>query len=374
VGHNPRLPSVVASRCFDGGCGAHSTASPGHRAHHVMPAIDVHVHIVPPLFVDVVRRGDLREAMETAAHPSGEPGVDRLVFHPPPGVPVEPDTALRPAVYDPHLILAALDRRKLDAAAISPPPELFVYWTRPELGEQIARAMNDGMAELARVYPDRFLPLATLPLQAGARAADELDRAIRHLGLRGAAICTNVNGRDLDASEFRPVFEAAARLDVPLFLHPQNAGDISRIQDYHLWNLLGFPTESAVAASRMIMSGMLEALPGLKVILAHGGGFFPYQVGRMDHGYHVRSDLQDRLPRPPSFYLGQIYADSLIHDGRSLRFLIDRLGFEHVVLGCDYPFDMGCERPVDAVRALALPSDQERAILGATLGRLLKVG
>jgi len=339
-----------------------------------MSAIDVHFHVVPPLFVDVVRRGDLREVMETTSHPSGEPGVDRLVFHAPAGVPVEPDTTVRPAVYDARLILDALDRRKLDAAAISPPPELFIYWTPPDLGMQIARAMNDGMAELARAYPDRFLPLATLPLQAGARAADELERAISQLGLRGAAVCTNVNGLDLDAPDYRPVLAAAERLNVPLFLHPQNAGDVSRIRDYHLWNLIGFPTESAVAASRLIMSGTLEALPNLKIILAHGGGFFPYQIGRLDHGYLARPALQESLPRRPSAYLDQVYADSLIHDGRSLRFLIDRLGSDHVVLGCDYPFDMGCDAPVDAVRELSLPPDQERAILGDTLARLLRLG
>jgi aminocarboxymuconate-semialdehyde decarboxylase len=333
-------------------------------------AIDIHFHIVPPMFVDLVRRQELREIVDVVQAQD----VDRLTFRPPPGIVVEPDTAIRPHLFEPGLILEAMDRRGLDAAAVSPPPEFFLYWAPSALGALIARTYNDGVAELQRAYPDRFLPLATLPMQAPVEAAAELERAVTELGLRGAALCTHVNGADLDQPEYRPVFAMAARLGVPIFLHPQNAGDVSRLEQYHLWNLIGFPMESAVAISRLVMSGLFEALPGLRVILAHGGGFFPYQLGRLDHGYAARPELQTRLPRRPSEYLGSIYADSLIHDGRSLRFLIDRFGGDHVVLGCDYPFDMGCDRPADAVRELGLAPATERAILGGTLARLLNVG
>lgn len=338
-----------------------------------MDAIDVHFHIVPQRFVDLVRGSALREIV-AVERPQGETGVDLLRFLPPTGIAIEPDTSIRPHLYDPALILDALDRRGLDAAAVSPPPEFFLYWAPPALGVTIARAFNDGFAELQRAYPDRFLRLATLPMQAPADAALELERAVTELGLRGAALCTHVNGRDLDQPEFRPVFAMAARLGVPIFLHPQNAGDVSRLEQYHLWNLIGFPFESAITASRLVMGGIFEELPGLRVILAHGGGFFPYQIGRLDHGYAARPELQARLPRRPSEYLGSIYADSLIHDGRSLRFLIDRFGGDHVVLGCDYPFDMGCDRPADAVRELRLSPVTERSILGGTLARLLGVG
>lgn len=335
-----------------------------------MDAIDVHFHIVPPRFVDLVRGGDLGEIVDVERAPE----VDRLTFRPPPGIAIEPDTAIRPHLYEPRLILDALDRRGLDAAAVSPPPEFFLYWAPPALGLTIARAYNDGVAELQRAYPDRFLPLATLPMQAPAEAAAELERAVTVLGLRGAAICTHVNGADLDQPAYRPVFAAAARLGVPIFLHPQNAGDVSRLEQDHLWNLIGFPMESAIAISRLVMGGVFEALPGLRVILAHGGGFFPYQLGRLDHGYAARPELRARLPHRPSEYLSSIYADSLIHDGRSLRFLIERIGADHVVLGSDYPFDMGCEAPVAEVRALGLPPATERAISGGTLARLLNVG
>jgi aminocarboxymuconate-semialdehyde decarboxylase len=333
-------------------------------------AIDVHFHIVPPRFVELVRGGALGEIVDVERAAD----VDRLTFRPPPGVAIEPDASFRPRLYDARLILDALDRRGLDAAAVSPAPEFFLYWAPPALGELIARTINDGMGELARAYPDRFLPLATLPMQDPTRAPRELERAVTVLGLRGAALCTHVNGADLDRPAFRPVLAMAARLGVPIFLHPQNAGDVGRLAEYHLWNLVGFPTESAITAARLVLGGVFEELPGLQVILAHGGGSFPYQLGRLDHGYRARPELRARLPHPPSHYLSNLYADSLIHDGRSLRFLIERFGAGHVVLGSDYPFDMGCERPVDAVREIGLPSEQERAVVGGTLARLLGVG
>jgi aminocarboxymuconate-semialdehyde decarboxylase len=264
-------------------------------------------------------------------------------------------------------------QRKLDAVAISLPPELFLNWTSPELGERLARTANDGFADMARAYPDRFLPLAALPIQDGARAARELERAVVELRLKGAAICTHVNGKDLDDPGVEPVLAMADRLDVPLFLHPQNAGDIGRIKDFHLWNVIGFPLETVTAASRLIASGSFERFPRLKIVLAHGGGFFPYQIGRLDHGYRVHPAAFKGLPRPPSAYLSNIYCDSLTHNDLSLRFLVDRMGADHVVLGTDYPFSMRNDAPVDAVVELGLPAEEQKAVLGGTLARLLKV-
>ena len=148
------------------------------------------------------------------------------------------------------------------------------------------------------------------------------------LSLRGASICTHVNGRDLDDPAFAPIFSAAERLDVPLFLHPQNAGNISRLKEYHLWNAIGFPLETVTAASRLIASGAFERWSGVsKIVLAHGGGFLPYQLGRLDHAYRVNPSVFRGLPKVPSEYLGNVYCDSLTHSGRSLRFLIERFGF-----------------------------------------------
>ena len=334
-----------------------------------MITIDTHFHVVPARFIAAIRRGELAEAVTIASWD----GVDHFDFHAPPGVPVEPDTALQPEMYDEGCILAALDARGLDAAAISPAPETFMSWASPELSEHIAATMNDALAELARHHPYRLYGLATLPMHDGEAAARELRRAISELGLCGAAVCTHIDGVDLDADRFAPLFSAAEQLGVPLFLHPQNHGDLRRLQDYHLWNLVGFPFETALTAARLLLGGVFERHPGLRVILAHGGGFFPYQIGRLDHGWRTRPALRQRLPHPPSHYLANVFCDSLVHDARALRFLIERVGWDHVVLGCDYPFGMGSDAPVEAVQALLLPAAQDAAILGGTLARLLHI-
>ena len=331
-----------------------------------MNAIDIHFHAVPPLFVDALRA----HAFAASVEMKREGDLDRLIFHAPAGVPVEA-ASIKPRQFDRTLLLQALDERLLSAAAISPPPELFMYWAPAELGARMATIMNDGFAQMASADPDRFLPLATLPMQSPMLAAAELERAVTVLGLRGAAICTHVNGVDLDNAAYDPVFAMAERLGVPVFLHPQNSGDISRLEQYHLWNLIGFPIETATAAARLVMSGMFERHPRLTVVLAHGGGYFPYQVGRLDHGWRARKEASVNLPRPPSSYLGNIICDSLTHSPESLRFLIERIGIDHIVLGTDYPFDMKDDTPVQSVQRLGLPREQEKLILSGTLERLL---
>ncbi len=163
-------------------------------------------------------------------------GREFTVYHAPDDVVVEPDNEVDPKLSDERLILEGLDRRRLDAAAIGPSPGQFFYWADPDLGEQIARLMNDGIAALAKAHGDRMVGLGTLPMQDGERAARELERGVAQLGLRGFEICTHINGRDLDDPRFAPVFAAAARLGVPIFLHPQNWGEMRRLRDYHLWS------------------------------------------------------------------------------------------------------------------------------------------
>jgi len=334
-----------------------------------MPSIDIHFHAVPRRLADALRRRDFDEALEIV----GSPEDGRLAFHAPPGVVVEPNIRLKPSQYDEQLILQAMDQRKLDAAAVSLAPELFLNWASPELRVRLACTLNGGFADMARFHPVRFVPLAAVLIHDGARAARELERAVSELKLKGAAICTHVNGKDLDDPGVAPVLAMADRLEVPLFLHPQNAGDIGRIKDYHLWNVIGFPLETVTAASRLIASGAFERFPRLKIVLAHGGGFFPYQIGRLDHGYRVHPAAFKGLPKPPSAYLSNIYCDSLTHSGASLSFLIDRMGPDHVVLGSDYPLSLRFDTLVDAVDELDLPADQEKAVSTGTLATLLRV-
>jgi aminocarboxymuconate-semialdehyde decarboxylase len=330
-------------------------------------AVDVHFHVVPAEFYDAVRRGAFRDWVELERRD----GREHMTYHAPAGVVLEPGGPIEPECTEPGLMLRGLDRRGLDAAVIGPSPGQFYYWADADAGEGIARIMNDGIAALAKAHPDRMFPMGSLPMQDGERAARELERAVTRLGMRAFEICTHINGRDLDDFAFAPVFAAAARHGVPIFLHPQNWGEMRRLREYHLWNLVGFPYETALAAARLIAGGVFERHPGLRIVLAHGGGYFPYQIGRFDHGYSVRGELRDRLPKPPSAYLGGIYCDTLTHNTAALRFLVERLGDDHVVIGTDYPFDMGDETPVETVRACRLGAEREANVLGGTLLRLI---
>jgi aminocarboxymuconate-semialdehyde decarboxylase len=333
-------------------------------------SIDIHFHVVPAEFYDAVRRETFRDWVELERRG----GEERMVYHAPAGVVLEPGGPIEPECTDPRLMLEGLDRRGLDAAAIGPSPGQFYYWTDAETAAAIARVINDGIAALARAHPDRMVPMGSLPMQDGARAARELERAATELDMRAFEICTHINGRDLDDPAFAPVFAAAARHGVPIFLHPQNWGEMRRLREYHLWNLVGFPYETGLAAARLIAGGVFERNPELRIILAHGGGYFPYQIGRLDHGYKVRGELHGRLPKPPSAYLGGIYCDTLTHNTAALRFLVERLGDDHVVIGTDYPFDMGDETPIDTVRACRFGAAAEANVLGRTLARLLRLG
>ncbi len=333
-----------------------------------MESIDIHFHVVPPQFVEAVRRGDFADAV----HIERRGAVEHMIYHAPPGVVVEPDTALDPAEYDERLMLAAMDRRGLAAAVIGPSPA-FCYWAAPELGARLAAALNDGIAAMVRAHPDRFIGMATAPMQDGELAAREVERAAGTLGLRAVEICTHINGMDLDDPSLAPVYGAAERRGLPLFVHPQNWGDMRRMRSHHIWNLVGFPAETALAAAHLILGGVFERFPRLRVVLAHGGGYFPYQIGRLDHGYEVRRELNEHLPRRPSEYLGNLYCDTLTHSGAALRFLLDRMGDDHVVIGSDYPYDMGYTAPVEVVRDLGLGGERERNVLGRNLARLLNL-
>ncbi len=335
-----------------------------------MESIDIHFHVTPPLFVEAVRRGDFSEVIDIERRGK----TDHVLFHAPPDVVVEPGTELDPAEHEVPLIVEGLNRRGLDAAVVGASPGLFFYWAEPALGARIAGALNDGVAAMVRDHPDRFIGMGTVPMQDGALAAREVERAVTTLGLRAIEVCTHVNGMDLDHPNFFPVFAAVERLNVPVFIHPQNWGDMRRWKDHHIWNLVGFPTETALAAAHLILGGVFERFPRLKVILAHGGGYFPYQVGRLDHGYDVRKELNQHLPRHPSEYLGNIYCDTLTHNGLALRYLLDRVGEDHVVIGSDYPFDMGYDHPVAMVRQSGLGREREAKVLGKNLAALLGIG
>jgi len=260
---------------------------------------------------------------------------------------------------------------KVDVQVLSVCPQTFVYAQPPALAAAFARIQNEQLAKLVKARPDRFLAIATLPMQAPKLAADELRHAVRTLGLRGAQIGSNVAGKNLDDPALEPVWATAAELDAFILLHPINVAGVDRLSSYYLNNLIGNPLDTTIAAACLVFSGVLERHPSLKICLAHGGGFVPYQAGRFLHGWHVRKEPKSKLPKPPTESLGRFYFDTIVHSKDVLEFLVGNAGVNRVLLGSDYPFDMGMPDGVLQVRGLSIPAAEQAAILGDRARALL---
>jgi aminocarboxymuconate-semialdehyde decarboxylase len=260
---------------------------------------------------------------------------------------------------------------KVDMQVLSVCPQTFLYAQPPAVAAAFARVQNEQLAKLVKARPDRFLAIATVPMQAPKLAADELRYAMRVLGLRGMQIGSNVAGKNLDDPALEPVWATAAELGAFILLHPINVAGADRLSSYYLGNLIGNPLDTTIAAACLVFSGVLERYPTLKICLAHGGGFVPYQAGRFLHGWHVRKEPKSKLPKPPTESLERFYFDTIVHSKEVLEFLVGNAGADRVLLGSDYPFDMGMPDGVLQVRGLSVPATDQASILGARAQALL---
>jgi len=266
-----------------------------------------------------------------------------------------------------------MDRMGVDLSVLSASPMSYHAWAEGKDAARLSRLQNEAMAEMGRQYPDRFAALATIPLQDVPLGVAELTFAVKMLGHRGVMIQTNFNGRDLDHPEYEFFYHALEELDVPLFLHPHDVAGSDRLQDYYLTNLIGNPLDTTIAVSRMMLGGVFERHPGLKVCLAHAGGQFPYIRGRLDRGYRERPEARKHAPKEPSAYSGQVWCDTITHWDPALKFLIEQAGEDHVYLGSDYPFDMGDMECVEQVKRIVPAGETRDRILGGNAARLLKL-
>ena len=264
-----------------------------------------------------------------------------------------------------------MDLYGVDAQIVSVCPQTFLYDQDPALTASFAAIQNEQISALVRAMPDRFMGLATLPLQAPERAVAELRRAMLELGLVGAEIGSHVEGRNLDHAELEPVWAAAAELGAFILVHPQKVAAANRLGSYYLANLIGNPLETSIAAASLVFAGVLDRYPTLKVCFSHGGGFVPYQAGRLMHGWDVRPEARKRLAKSPEASLRRLYFDTILHFDPALEFLIDAFGAAHVLLGSDYPFDMGNLDCVRQIRELPILESDRRMILGDGMRALL---
>ena len=321
--------------------------------------IDTHAHIIVP---EILREADPAEVWRPrVVWEDGKQIVDyggkRI-------------GSARREFVDVEKILAEMDRARVSAVLLCPWASLMRYEADPEEALGSCQVQNDAIVSIVTKYPARVAGLGIVPLQNTGLAIQELERLMKS-GLRGVEIGTQVNGVYPGDERFRPFWEACEALGALVFMHPVEGGGRPEFRDYYLWNVIGNPMDTTVAAGHLILSGVMDAYPRLKVLLAHGGGALPYIHGRLDRGYRQRPEINRVIPRPPSEYLRQFYFDTITHDADALHYLVKLVGADHVLLGSDYPFDMGNEEPVDHVRAAGFDPETESAILGRNAAQLL---
>ncbi len=272
--------------------------------------------------------------------------------------------------------LVDMDRMGVDLQAVCPAPFQFFYFTEPELGAQLAREVNEGIAQLVADTPDRFVGLGSVPLQDSKLAVRELNYCVQKLGLRGVEICTNVNGMNLTDPSLKldKFFARCEELGVVIFMHPLGYTQADRLTHHYFNNVIGNPLDSTVAVSHLIFDGVMARYPKLKVIVAHGGGYIAHYWARMDHAWRARADCRTVIKEPPSSYLEKFYFDTITFDPEMLKRLIDRFGADHVVLGTDYPYDMGEEDPLGLIAQIKrLPRAARELVVGGNAARLLNL-
>lgn len=282
--------------------------------------------------------------------------------------------AIRGKLVDPKQRLADMDRMGIDVQAISPAPFQYYYWTEPEVCRATSRCVNDRLAEIAAEHPERFVAMGTVPLQDTRLAIEELERVVKELGMRAIEINTNVNGEELSIERLRQFWAKVEELGALVFMHPMGFTKGARLSDHYLNNLVGQPLESALAVSHLIFGGVLDAHPGLKICIAHGGGFLPVYSGRMDHAYRARSDCRHGVTKQPSEYLKRLYYDTVVFDRDHLAYLVQRYGADHLMLGTDYPYDMAEPDPVGFITGTSPLSDADKdKICGGNAAELLGI-
>lgn len=323
--------------------------------------IDVHTHILPPSWPDLLALTGYGgwPRLERNGARSGRIMIDDRLFRE-----VGDDS------WDPSCRLEAMDRDGVELQVLSTVPVMFSYWAPGRDGLVLARAVNDHIAGVVADHPSRFSGLGTVPLQDPDLAIAELERCVRELGLEGIEIGTHAGGRELDDPAIVDVLAAAADLGAAVFVHPWEMLAPERMTRHWLPWLVGMPAELALAISSLVLGGVLERLPTLRILFAHGGGAFPAILGRLDAGYRARPDLvATATALPPSAQVGRFYVDSLVHDPATLRFVMERLGPDSIALGTDYPFPLGEQHPgatIDALPGLA-PAVHERMRRGTAL-------
>ena len=331
-----------------------------------MRSIDIHAHVTPQAFWRATENGGdwhtLRREKDARGGEVAVVGGRRQSLPP-------------RARWTPEERLADMDSLGVDVHVVSPYVGFYNYQLDSAVAAATSRATNDEIAGMVKGWPQRFAGLGTLPMQDVKSAVGELERCMTQLGLKGVEINDHVNGRTLDEAEYRPFWKAAEQMGAVVFFHQGGETLVTpRSARYHLPNSIGNLVDRAVTFATLVHGGVMDAHPDLKIVLGHGGGYTCYGIGRMDHAWQVRTEARANIGQPPSAYLRRFYYDTVSHHPQLIRFLIDLVGADRVVVGSDYNFDMGYERPVEFVdRVPGLTARERDLILRENAARLLNI-
>ena len=327
-----------------------------------MYSVDIHAHFFTRGYIDTLNKYGHKVDWSVEYKNDGS-----VIMSSQDNRPVGP---IDPSYFDINARLEGLDRQETDLHALSLTNPMC-HFSDDSLNLDLAQAYNDGTSEFHIAHPDRFVGLITLPMLNADDAITELERAARLPGSKGVYMGTNIAGHNLSEERFETIFDKIAELNLPIFLHPGNVIGANRLTHYHTINTIGNPTDTAVAATFLIFSGILDRHPKLEVCLPHAGGTFPILIGRIDHGWSVRQECK-HLANAPSSYLRRFSYDTIGHANYVMKYLTDLVGYDRVLLGSDFCFDMGHEKPVENVKSYDWLNDQEkRAIIGENACRIL---
>jgi aminocarboxymuconate-semialdehyde decarboxylase len=275
---------------------------------------------------------------------------------------------------EPEWRLKDMQKMGVDFAVLSPAPPKGFYEADGDLSTTVARHINDRAAAIVKERPDTFASMGVAQLQHVDLAVREMERAVGDLGLKGIRFPTEINGMELSDPALEPFWDAAESLGTMIYVHPQGFTHPQRMKAYYMTNVVANPLETTLATAHLIHSGVVKRHPKLSFYMAHGGGFFPFYVGRFDHAYTTREECRVAIDQPPSAYVPNLYYDTVVFDPRHLRFLIDLVGADHVMLGTDSPYDMGEMDPVGMLdRVPGLTAEERKAILRGTANKLFKM-
>jgi len=323
---------------------------------------DVHTHLMVPESADMTR---------PHLKPEDEP---RTLFSSPVTKELNNDfyRLALDKYTDPDARLIDMDAMGIDVQLVALTPFHYFYWADSDLAPRVAAMQNQRIAEVVAHTPGRFVGVGTLPMAHPDAAVAEAHRAA-DLGFPAVEIGADVNGVDLDDPRFEPIWSVLEELGLVVILHPAGFTEARRLTDYYLVNVIGMPLSTTVAVTRLILGGVFERHPGLRMVLVHGGGYLAYYPARVDHAFRHRPELRQHIDRLPSEYLTSLYFDLTVFDPGMVEILVGRFGADHVLLGTDYPFDMGLPDPLALIAETNLTGSDRELISGGNAIRLFRL-